>query len=187
MDSEKWKYINNYEEKYKVSNTGKVKGIDRKDSMGRPVKGVVLKPNMSNSGYEQVGLSLNGIKTKFYVHRLVAKAFISNPNNKPCINHLDGDKRNNKVNNLEWTTQSENHKHAFKNGLRKITKSQKNAISKANRGFNNKHSKLTNKQVLEIRKLYKSEDLTTKEIADLYNITFSNVAQIVRRETWKHL
>jgi len=71
------------------------------------------------NGYYYVCLSKNGKVRKFKVNRLVAQAFIPNPDNKPFVNHIDGDKLNNNVNNLEWCTQSENMLHAYKYGLRK--------------------------------------------------------------------
>ena len=106
-----WKDIPEYEGIYQVSNTGKVKRIDKKEKM--------LKNNLCGNGYYYVYLSKNGKVRKFKVNRLVAQAFIENPENKPFVNHIDGDKLNNNVENLEWVTQSENMLHAYKYGLRK--------------------------------------------------------------------
>lgn len=102
-----WKDIAGYELYYQISNIGQVK---RKDT------GKILKNNIRN-GYEYVTLCVNGQRKKFYVHRLVAIAFIPNPNSYEQVNHKDGNKSNNKVDNLEWCTQKENLMHAFRTGL----------------------------------------------------------------------
>lgn len=82
--------------------------------------GEYLKGQVSNSGYLNYNLRYNGIVKRHYAHRLVAQAYLSNPNNFPVVNHKDGNKLNNNMNNLEWTTASANQKHAIKNGLRKF-------------------------------------------------------------------
>ena len=95
---------------YKVSNTGLVKGK----------YGKILKPTISHKGYEVVYPSnpeKEGYKTSCQVHRLVAEAFIPNPENKPQVNHKDGNKRNNNCWNLEWVTNLENHEHKLANSL----------------------------------------------------------------------
>jgi len=81
-------------------------------------RNVWLKPNTHKNGYQQYRLFKNGYQRGFLVHRLVAKAFIPNYDNKMEINHIDGDKTNNHVNNLEWSTRSENMKHAYAIGIR---------------------------------------------------------------------
>lgn len=76
-----------------------------------------LKGSIKNTGYKMALLSIDGKKKDYAIHRLVAEAFIPNPNNKPVVNHKDGNKLNNCVSNLEWTTYSENRTHAVKTGL----------------------------------------------------------------------
>ena len=111
-----WKDIKGYEGKYQISNLGRVKSLQRN---GRPER--ILRLNLIK-GYAYTTLSngSRGNKKKLKVHRLVAEAFIPNPHNKPEVNHIDGNKLNNNVDNLEWVTHQENCKHAVKLGLRKI-------------------------------------------------------------------
>lgn len=82
-----------------------------------------MSPIFNQCGYHYVILQENGTKKKALVHRLIAMAFLNNPYNKSQVNHIDGNKLNNAVSNLEWCTQSENTIHAFKNGLMKVSKS----------------------------------------------------------------
>lgn len=124
-----WKDIKGYEGIYQVSNTGKIKSLDRiiyqdKDGLtySRLIKGKVLKYNYDKQGYLLVHLCINGIRKCFKVHRLVAEAFIENVEQKQYVNHIDGNKKNNVMNNLEWVTPSENNIHAYKIGLSKPTR-----------------------------------------------------------------
>ena len=119
-----WKSIKGYEGLYEVSNTGRVKSCERvciyKDGRKRLYFGQILKLHKRKEGYLQVGLRDESKLLKQYlVHRLVAEAFLENPLNKPEVNHIDCNKQNNNVNNLEWCTPKENSIHASKNGLMK--------------------------------------------------------------------
>ena len=114
---EKWRTIENHSG-YMVSDKGRVKSIDRVIIRGNgrrmTLKGRILTPSFVGGGYLTVLLENH---LQFRVHRLVAIAFIPNPENKPYVNHKDGDKTNNCVDNLEWCTASENTKHAYDIGL----------------------------------------------------------------------
>src|SRR5699024_373311 len=121
---EKWKDIKGYEDSYEVSNLGRVRSKERTRKFGRATKtfeSKILKQSEDKDGYYRVNLSKDGKKKRFFAHRLVATAFIETNDDKPVINHMDGNKKNNVVDNLEWCTRSENDLHAFDVGLRKPT------------------------------------------------------------------
>lgn len=118
--SEIWIPIKNYEELYEVSNLGRVRSKGRCIMLPKAIhhiKPKILKGGLFSNGYKFVCLRKNGINKNHLVHRLVAEAFIENPNNYPVVNHIDGNKLNNKLTNLEWCTYSYNLEHAIKIGL----------------------------------------------------------------------
>lgn len=128
-----WKDIKNYEGLYQISNFGNIKSLERKikNKNGyRVIKEKILKPLLYKNGYLYIYL---GGKNRYRIHRLVAQAFISNPNNLPQVNHINGIKNDNKVENLEWVTASENTKHAYDNGLAKHTENQTKALINCNK------------------------------------------------------
>lgn len=110
---EVWKDIAGYEGLYQVSNLGRVKGLDRvvvnnKYGGNRLIKEAVIQATDTGNGYKIVGLRNEGKRKNFYVHRLVAAAFVPNPNQLTYINHIDYDRGNNTASNLEWVTQKDN-------------------------------------------------------------------------------
>lgn len=109
-----FKDVPNYEGIYLVSNTGKIISKKRLGTPGGKMTGFISK------GYRRVLLSKNGNKKNHSVHRIVAETFIDNPFDKPNVNHIDGNKKNNHVSNLEWCTDSENQLHAYRLGLQKV-------------------------------------------------------------------
>lgn len=120
-----WKDIEGYEGLYQVSNLGKVRSLDRiveanysYGTVYKPLKGKEIKLCLDGQGeYLQVHLHKMKKDRAMLVHRIVAKAFINNPDNKKTVNHKNGIKTDNRVDNLEWATQSENCKHAYRTGL----------------------------------------------------------------------
>lgn len=112
-----WKDIKGFEEYYQVSNYGNIKSLTRFDGI-RERQGQEIKQSLKYNGYLQVGLRKNSERKFYSVHRLVAIHFIDNPENKPQVNHIDCNKQNNNINNLEWATSKENLHHAKINGLR---------------------------------------------------------------------
>lgn len=163
---------------YEVSCLGNIRSIDRVDNRNHKVKGRLLSKTKDKDGYLQVGLSLNGKMVKRKVHRLVALAFISNVENKLEVNHIDGNKENNNVDNLEWSTSSENKKHAYDIGL-------KNAII----GESQFKSKLTEDDVIWIRNNHIVNDIYFGDIAmsKKFNVSKSTINLIVHRKLWKHI
>lgn len=113
----KWKTIEGYEY-YQVSDTGLVRSLARKvlsrPGVYVPIKGKILIPTTDSKGYLRVSLNKNGHKTTRKVHRLVAQAFIPNPKHLPQVNHKNGIKADNRVDNLEWVTNAENQRHSYK-------------------------------------------------------------------------
>lgn len=112
---EVWKDIKGYENYYQISNKGRVRSLDRKvkhsDNSFQVIKGQIMKQQTNIDGYLTVGLHKNNKISGFRVHRLIAKAFIPNEDNKLEINHKNGIKDDNRISNLEWATSTENNRH----------------------------------------------------------------------------
>jgi hypothetical protein len=106
---ENWKNIKGYEGLYQVSDLGNIKRVAGYQAKNERI----LTPVNNGNNYWSVNLSKNGKKVRFYVHRIVADNFIFNTENKEEVNHIDGNRANNKLSNLEWVTRSENHKHRY--------------------------------------------------------------------------
>lgn len=109
MRNEQWKAIPGYEGAYEVSNMGNVRN-------SKTLR--ILKPSINHDGYRQVILYSNGRRSNKRVGRLVAEAFLPNPAGLPEVNHINGNKEDDNVNNLEWVTRSDNMRHAFSTGLK---------------------------------------------------------------------
>jgi hypothetical protein len=170
-----WKEIKGYEGLYQVSNLGRVKSLSKVKELYNGglynTKDKILTPRISN-GYISVSLHKHNKGITKLIHRLVAEAFIPNPEGKPQVNHIDGNKTNNILSNLEWNTRSENIQHAFNTSL-KI--SQKGEVHGA--------AKLIEQDILIIR----SSNLSSKELAITYRVSHSLINKIKSREIWKHI
>ena len=128
--------------------------------------GKKVKPQPNGKGYLRVHIA----GKMYFVHRLVAEKYIPNPDNKPQVNHKDGNKLNNNVNNLEWVSNQENRDHAIKNGLHLV-------------GEDCPWAKLSKEQVKFIRE---HNELNSKELAKVFNISDCHVREIRRGESWKY-
>ena len=172
-----WKDIKGYEGLYQISNTGQVKSLGRyqKGRFGNLsfYKEKILKMSPID-GYKAVCLCKDAKGKTHWVHKLVAHHFIDNKENKPQINHIDGDKKNNNYENLEWCTYHENLSHAMKNNLRATCE-------------RNGSAKLKNNQVLKIREIYRKKEKTIKELMEIYGVAYSTMQQLVTNVTWKNL
>jgi len=163
---EEWKVLDSFPN-YKISNTGKIISLKFNKEIG--------KKSNYNNGYITVTLRGTNENKSLYKHRLVAQLFIPNPNNKPDINHIDGNKWNCSIDNLQWVTKSENTQHAVSNGLLKV------------RGSDNRQSILTEEDVVYIKKNYKPRIVTMKELADKFNVKTVTIDKIINGYNWKHI
>ena len=166
---EEWRDIEGYEGLYQVSNLGKIKSFHYGTSR-------INKIQLTKKGYAYTHLYKNGKSKRYFVHVLVAKAFIPNPKNKPQVNHIDANKSNNRVENLEWVTPEENMQHAYEKGLVKI-------------GSEHHCSQLTEDQVRYIRKNYTpyDEEFGRDALAKKFGVRKKVVYNVAHNITYKHV
>lgn len=130
-----WIPVKDYEEYYQISNTGLVKSLKRTWITGRNIvrhkEETILKPVLRREGYYCVSLVKNGVVSQRYIHRLVAEHFLPNKNPKLIVNHKDGNKLNNSIENIEWCTYTDNNNHALSNKLRINPTGSDNGYSKS--------------------------------------------------------
>lgn len=190
---EVWKDIPGYEDLYKVSNKGRVKRLKQSSvhkSRGggthiRVYDELILSPGDNGNGYKFLYLSKDGSRVNKYVHGLVLESFLGREPGKEC-NHKNGIKSDNRLDNLEWVTKSENGKHAYRTGLNRVSEYQKKQISKANRGSGHGASKLTERNIPVIRQM-KKQGITNTDIAKKFNVNRETVGCVLRGKTWTHV
>lgn len=140
-----------------------------------------MKPHKGKDGYMSIGLIKNGKSTQHRVHRIVACAFIPNPENKPFINHKDGNRTNNNVDNLEWCTQKENAYHSI-HTLGKWSRSEKQ--SAAARRLGHSRRKLTMDDAREIRKIYAAGETSSLELARMFGLSKHCILRIIHERSY---
>lgn len=171
---ELWKDIPGYVGIYQISNLGSIKSLVRK---GRRTE-IILDPGMDSDGYLHTSLRKNNIGVPRQVHRLVLETFIGP---RPCgmvTRHLDGNRRNNKLDNLAWGTVIENAQDAVRHGTSPGFKSY---------GTNNGQSKLTESKVVKIKRLLGLQEYSQRKIAQMFDVSFHTISLIKLGKTWKHV
>lgn len=167
-----WRPVSGYESQYEVSSDGRVRSIDREELLNngwnRHRKGRVLKQMPKKTGYMCVNLYKHSHMRTFLVHRIVASAFIANPDGKPEVNHINGNKHDNRVENLEWVSESENIRHSF--------------VSLGKRPAS-PNKKLTDNQVRQIRAMSGAQ----KDIAKQFGVSRSAIQLIKSGKTYKEI
>jgi len=161
--------IKGYERLYKISNYGNVYS-----QFIRRNRKLVL----YNNGYYCIAIKIKGVQRSFLIHRLVATHFVSNPENKQTVNHIDGNKFNNRWDNLEWLTLKENIQHGYRTGL----------LSPVQVKYGEDHSNSIFKEsdILDIYK-FRKEGLSLQKISSKYNCHLTTIHQIVSGKTWQKL
>lgn len=170
-----WKDVIGFNDSYQVSNLGNVKAKRKITWNGKcdcVRKEKPMRLNCKGVGYYMVNLKRNGKIKHCLVHRLVADAFIPNPKNKPTVNHIDGNKLNNIVSNLEWATRSEQNIHASKLGLKKF------------QGIHHSQHKLNDSQVIMIR--HNAKNGNVPKGLD-YGVSDVTIKDVINRRSWKHI
>ncbi len=171
---EKWKSVIGYEGIYEISDLGRLRRI-LKPRKYRPYQNKILNPCKDKNGYFRTVLTDNNKNRKSKrVNRIVAIAFIPNPDNKPCVNHKNGIKSDNRAVNLEWVTVSENNIHAIRNGL-----------SGQAGGEDHHMSKLKEAEVLKIKKMYATKKYKQIDLAEIFRISQTQISRIINNKRWR--
>lgn len=169
---EEWRDVVGYEQHFQVSNFGRI--YSKRTNK-------ILSQTISKTGYYTHCTRFGGRKGTnklFRIHRLVAEAFIDNPENKPFVNHKDGNKLNNNDDNLEWCTNQENIQHAYDTGL-----------LKSRCGTQQIQAKLTDDDVRYIRQVYIPRDkhFSGRKLAEKFGVDHSIISDVVNYKAWKHV
>ena len=162
-----WKEIEGFED-YKISNFGRVMSFKNNGQK-------ILKYADSGRGYDSVWLRSKEKSRRYTIHRLIATHFIENPQHLPEVNHIDGNKKNNSISNLEWISGIDNLKHA------------REVLGLCKMGSKHPNSKLKEQDVINIINLYKTGNYTHKQIAMMYNVGERGIQKVTSRIRWKHI
>lgn len=163
---EEWRSVS-FGNRYEVSNLGRVRSLRRKGPK-------LMKLAVINSGARQVKLSSGSVQKHLLVHRLVALAFLPNSESRSDVNHIDGNKANNRLSNLEWLSNADNQRHAVSMGIRRL-------------GSAHHRSKLTEAEVVAMHHDARDRSMSFSDLAAQYGISVSQVRNIISRKNWGHL
>lgn len=175
FDVEVWRPVVGYEDTYVVSNHGRV--MRTKDGLNKSnpsLAGTFLKPVLGNTGYFQHALHRNGKQKTYQTHKLVMLAFVGRCPSGKEINHKDGVKTNNNLDNLEYVTHTENMRHMDRLGLRE-----------AAYGENHHRALLTKVQVDEIRRMYATGNYNQPQLAELFGVKRNTIGSIIQGKSWR--
>lgn len=180
IEEEVWRDVAGFEDRYEVSNRGRVRskaytkwGKNKGGAFSYVTTPGILKQNL-NDGYPKVTLERLGERKTVKVHKLVALAFISNPDNLPVVNHKDSDRTNNNVSNLEWCTQQYNVQHSYDTG------------SNSNAGDLHPSAVLSAEIVKAMRSLH-AEGKSIRELVQIYGFKYHTINKAIRRRSWSHV
>jgi hypothetical protein len=173
-----WRPAVGWEGYYEVSDTGLVRSVPRsvirRDGRKYPIRGKLMTPFRNSSGYPAVHLrdEARHRSAQTLIHRMVAEAFVLNPENKPFVNHIDGNRSNASASNLEWVTSGENHEHAWKSGSMEKHRA---------------HVVLTNELVKQARDLWLHEGCSMGALSRKFGVCPSTLGRAIRGKTWAHV
>jgi len=180
---EVWKQVVGYEGLYEVSTLGNLKTFNWKGTGQTRI----MKPAKDHKGYLRTMLVKDKIAKTIKMHRIIAQAFLVNPENKATVNHKNGIKDDNRVDNLEWATCKENTHHAIANGIFVFSTKESSVNKIVKRGELNGNAILTAEKVIEIRAKYNPRKVSQLELANEYKVSRCTIKDIVNRKSWKHL